>query len=182
MFNQRIILLLIVVAFIVSDNATSQVYLTKEETLKLYFPQSSIERKTLFLTDEQLQKIQSIAKAKLDSKILTYYVANGAKGIDGYAFFETHIVRTMPETFIAVLDQNGIIRAVEILAFYEPEDYLPSKRWLALFGQKNLNDNLWVKRGIPNISGATLSTHAITEGVRRILATFSIAIPKETQP
>ncbi len=85
----------------------------------------------------------------------------------------------MPETFMAVINPDSTVRAVEILAFYEPEDYLPPKRWIEQFRSKSLNSDLWLKRGVQNIVGATLSAQSVTEGVRRLLSTFEVAIPKE---
>jgi hypothetical protein len=157
----------------------AQVFLTKDEALTRAFPGAVIERKTLFLTEQQAQAIQAKAKAKIESNIVPYYVARvGSKKI-GYAFFETHVVRTMPATFMTIVNPDSSVRAVELLAFYEPEDYLPPKRWLELFTAKRLENDLFLKRGIANIAGATLSAHAISEGVRRILATFEVAVPKE---
>ncbi len=70
---------------------------------------------------------------------------------------------------------------VEILAFYEPEDYCPPKKWLQLFSKKELNDDLRVKRGIRNVAGATLTTQAITDTVRRAIATYRVAVITQTQ-
>lgn len=155
----------------------SQVYLTKDEALKLAFPErAKVERKTVFLTDEQVEWIQKMAKAKLESKVVTYYVGSADTGVIGYAFFETHVVRTMPETFMAVIGKNGRVQMVEILAFYEPEDYRPSARWLGQFTNRELSDDLWLKRGIRTMSGATISAQKITEGVRRTLAIYQAAI------
>jgi hypothetical protein len=157
-----------------------QVYLTKDDALKLYFPDAlTVERKTVFLTNQQVEMIQARARARVNSRVLTYYVGKGATGPLGYAFFETQTVRTMPETFLVVINPDSSVRAVELLAFYEPEDYLPPPRWLKLFANKTLRDDLWLKRGVQNIVGATISAQSITDGVRRILATFEIAIPKE---
>jgi hypothetical protein len=85
----------------------------------------------------------------------------------------------MPETFMAVIRPDSTVGAVEVLAFYEPEDYLPPARWLSLLVDSRLTDELRLNRGVRNISGATLSAQAITNGVRRLLATFEVAIPKE---
>ncbi len=156
-----------------SSLGISQVYLTKNDALAMYLGKNN-ERKTIFLTDEQVTNIQQLAKAKVESKIVTYYSSQ-----KGFAFFETRTVRTMPATFIVVVNPNGSVRAVEMLAFYEPEDYLPTKKWMATFEHKTINDDLWLKRGIYNISGATLSAYAITESVRKILATYQIAIAQE---
>lgn len=173
-------LLPVVLAILVPSAAGAGVYLTQEQALKLAFPKATaIERRTVFLTEEQVKSIQSVAKAKVESKIVAYYVGKGSKGIEGYAFFETHVVRTMPETFMAVITPDGTLRFVEMLAFYEPEDYVPPRKWLGLFSSKKLDETLWVKRGVRNIAGATLTAQAITQGVRKILAIFEVVVQKE---
>jgi Na+-translocating ferredoxin:NAD+ oxidoreductase subunit G len=162
-----------------SAPAWAGVLMTQEEALKRAFPGASVERKTVFLEEAQVKEIQNLARAKLESEVVTFYVGKSTAGVLGYAFVETHIVRTMPETFMAVLNPDGTVSFVEILAFYEPEDYLPPKRWLGLFGNKKLDNDLMVKRGIRNVTGATLTAQAITDGVRRILAIYQVAIQKE---
>ncbi len=172
--------LLVCVFGFASVGLHGQVYMTRDEALKQYFPNAvELERKTSFLSDEQVRLIQSRSRARVESKILTYYVGRGPSGVRGYAFFETQTVRTMPETFLVVVNPDSSVRAVELLAFYEPEDYLPPKRWLGLFARRRIDDDLWLKRGVQNIVGATISAQSITDGVRRVLATFEIAVPKE---
>ncbi len=161
------------------QSSHAQVFKTQQKALQEAFPNSdSIERKVLFLTDEQVNQIQKLAKAKLESKIVTFYMGQKADSVTGYAFFETNIVRTKPETFIVVLDKKARLKFVEVLAFYEPLDYLPTSNWFALFTGKILNDKLWPKRDIHNITGATLSVQAITQGVRKMLAIYEVAIAK----
>ncbi len=163
--------------FISIQPTHAQVFKTQQKALQEAFPNSDlIDRKVLFLTDEQVDQIQKLAKSKLESQIVTFYVGKKADAITGYAFFETNIVRTKPETFIVVLGPNAKIKHVEVLAFYEPFDYLPTSNWFDLFGGKILNSNLWPKRDIHNITGATLSVQAITQGVRKILAVYQVVI------
>jgi electron transport complex protein RnfG len=176
--TMRISSALFVLLFCV-NGLSAQVYLTKNEALQRAFPGAAIDRRTLFLSENQVREIQTKAKAKIESRIVTYYVAKRAEVIDGYAFFETHIVRTMPATFMTVINPDSSVRSVELLAFYEPEDYLPPRRWLELFKVKRLADDLFLKRGIRNIAGATLSAHAIAEGVRRALAIFEVIVSQE---
>ena len=162
---------------LLSGPANARVYMNQEAALRLAFAdKTQVERKTLFLKPPQIQAIQKKAKSKINSELVTYYVGQEKGRVLGYAFFESHIVRTMPETFMVVLDAQGRVRFVEMLAFFEPEDYLPPPKWLELFENKALDKDLWVKRGIRNISGSTLTTQAITAGVRRILAIYEIAI------
>ncbi len=158
----------------------AQVYLTQEQALRLYFPEPArIDRRTVFLTDRQVDTIRQAAQARVESKIVSYYVGKDGPTVLGYAFFETQTVRTMPATYMVVLRPDGEVRGVEILAFYEPEDYLPPRAWLRLFSGKGGASDLRLKRGIQNVVGATLSAQGLTEGVRRVLSTFAVAIPKE---
>lgn len=158
----------------------AQVYLTKDEALRLYFPnETKVNRKTIFLSDDQLQQIQSRARAKVDSKILTYYEYIEDGKLQAVAFFETQTVRTHPATYMILLNSDGSVKAVDMLAFFEPEDYLPPKRWFAQFTRKTLNDDIHTKRGIPNVAGATLSAQAVTESVRKYMTIFELLFSKE---
>ena len=77
----------------------AKVFKTQQQALQEAFPNNDlIERKTLFLTTPQVNQIQKLAKAKLESKIVTFYVGKKADSLMGYAFFESNIVRTRPET------------------------------------------------------------------------------------
>lgn len=175
-----VFLLLFILKLLIFSSSYAQVFKTKNEALLQAFPEKdSVARKVLFLTEKQVEEIQKLAKAKLESKIITYYVGSTADSVLGYAFFETSIVRTKPATFMVVVNPDGKVKYIEILAFYEPADYLPTNNWYNLFKEKQLNEDLWPKRGIHNITGATLSVRAITLGVRKILAIFEIAISKE---
>ncbi|MFQ5674562.1 MAG: FMN-binding protein [bacterium] len=155
----------------------SQVFKTQELALKQAFPGDSVvQRRVLFLTDKQVSEIEKLAKTTVESKIVTYYEGARNNSTLGYAFFETNIVRTKPETFLVLLTPAGTVKKVEMLAFYEPMDYFPTANWFKLFKGKRLNDTLWPKRGIHNITGATLTVRAVTKGVRTILAIYQIAI------
>jgi len=139
--------------------------------LRQAFPESArVSRKAVFLTNDQVAHIQENAKTKLESKVVTYYTGSENDSVLGYAYFESGIVRTKPATYMVVLDSDGEVKYVEILAFYEPLDYLPAPNWLALFEGAILKTGLWPGRDIHNITGATLTTRAITLGVRKILA------------
>lgn len=157
----------------------AKVYLTKDEALKQAFPgAATIERSTLFFDEEDVKRIQELSKAKVESKIFNYYTAKEGNRIVGYAVFESHIVRTKPEVFMAVITPKGEVERIEILAFYEPEEYLPPKRWLAIFKGKRLDDQLRVRRGIHAISGATMTVEGLTREIRKVLAVFELKIIK----
>jgi len=100
---------------------------------------------------------------------VTYYEVSLDETLAGVAFVDKHVVRTATELLLICLRPDGSVRAVEILAWNEPEDYLPSRRWLET--AKGLSDPETARpgHGVPRIAGATLSGQAITAAVRRAL-------------
>lgn len=154
--------------------AGARVLLRQEGALRLAFPDAQPERRTAYLTQEQVERAQDLGRVRVESRVWIYYVARSSAQETTYAYFETHTVRTMPETFMAVLDGAGELRFVELLAFHEPDDYLPSARWLRQFDGRALGGGLMVRRGIRNIAGASLTSQSLTDGVRRILAVHAI--------
>lgn len=155
----------------------AKVYTTKEEALKKAFGGSStIERENLFLAEEDVKRIEALSRTRMESRLFTYYRAVEKRKITGYAYIGSHVVRTKPEIYMAVINPDGSARYVEILAFYEPEEYLPVKRWFDQFGNRKLDDTLWPRSGIHAVTGATMSVNGITREVRMVLAVFELMI------
>ncbi len=157
--------------------ARAKVFYSKQEALALAFPDAErVETRTFFLTEEQVQQAATLATAPIDSKLVTFYVGHKDGQPLGYALIDTNVVRTLPETFLIVLSPAGVVQKLFVLAFYEPEEYLPPERWLRQFEQKTLSPDLQLRRDIHGIAGSTLSARAVTSGVRRALALFQVLI------
>ena len=134
------------------------------------FPGEALERETVYLTKEQQAEIESLAGSKLSSGIVYCY-----RSATAIAYLDSHKVRTLPETLMVVIRQDGSVHKVKVLAFREPEEYLPSDRWYAQFEGKVLSKELQLKKGIDGKTGATLTARATTTSVRRALAIHQVA-------
>lgn len=155
--------------------AVAEVFHSRESALALAFKDADrVEPKTLFLTETQRGEIERRSGSAIESRMISYYVGIRGSAFLGYAFFDTHVVRTLPETFMVVLGPSGTVQSVHILAFHEPTDYLPPARWLAQFSGRVLTPGLAVNRDIAGIAGSSLSVQAVTMGVRRILALWPL--------
>ena len=166
----------VLILALATSQGMAKVYLTQEAALKTAFPPPiQVERKTLFLSEEQAAAVSREAGSKINGRVFSYYVGKNQAGIHGYAYFDTHLVRTLPETVMVLLASDGTIRRVEILSFSEPEDYFPREAWLGQFSGKGLDSGLAIRRGIHNLSGASLTAEAITAACRRILALHRLA-------
>ena len=154
----------------------AKTYLTQPQALQIAFSSYQVQRKTLFLTAVQAAQIEQASGIKPDSLIYSYYVARSSTGIAGIAFFDRRIVRSMPVTYMAVVNPSGTISYVDVLSFDEPEDYLPPARWLALYKNHALDKDLAIGRDIPHITGASLTSQAMNDGIRLILAIYKVGI------
>jgi hypothetical protein len=155
--------------------AGAKVFLSRKEAVATAFPGAErVEEKTWVLDDAQVSAIQSLARERLDSKLVTVYTGVRDGRIVGHALIDIHTVRTQPEAFLVVVDPEGVVRDVRMVAFYEPQEYLPSDRWLEQFRDEKLSQELHLQRKIHVIAGSTLSSRAVTGGVRRALALFEV--------
>ncbi|MDE2847418.1 MAG: FMN-binding protein [Gemmatimonadota bacterium] len=150
--------------------ASASVYMTVGEALEMTFPECEIVRRTVYLTEKQKTDAGGLARAELNNAIIYPYVAMKDGRIAGFAYFDSHIVRTLGETIMVAIDRNDRVMRVELLVFNEPPEYIPPDAWYRLFTDQRLDDRLAVNREIRGILGATLTTHSTTDAVRRMLA------------
>lgn len=161
--------------------ASAKIFYSKEGALKLAFPRADrVEPRHLFLTSEQAHRIERLAQASVKSRLVTVYVGYRQGKLLGFAIIDTHVVRTLPETFLVVLNPRGRIDAVHVLAFHEPQEYMPPAGWLRQFRGRSLSPGLRIRQEVAGIAGATMSAHAMTAGIRKVLAIFEVLLRPAT--
>lgn len=176
-------LVLVVGLLAVTDPAGAGAFLSRKEALEIAFPDAErVERETIVLDEEQSQAVAALARAKLDSRLVTLYTGRRGGEILGYAFIEVHTVRTLPEALLVVLSPDGRVRSLRMVAFYEPGEYLPSERWLEQFDHQTLEPELRLGGRIHAIAGSTLSSRAVTSAVRRSLALYEVLVGRTRAP
>jgi Na+-translocating ferredoxin:NAD+ oxidoreductase RnfG subunit len=147
--------------------------LTQQEALAAAFPPPAvIARRTAFLSPEELEAARAEAgpDAPVDQRVVTYYVAEREGRPEGVAYFDSHRVRTLNEVLMIVVQPDERIRSIEVLRFAEPPEYHAGEAWLRQFEGRALDQELSLKSGIANMTGATLTSNAVTRAARRVLA------------
>lgn len=172
--------LVLLLALAGASAAGAKVFHSQNEAIALAFPDAErTEVETFVLSAEQARRVEELAKAPVETKLVRIWRGLRGGEVEGYALIDVHTVRTHPEAFLVVLSPEGSVRSVRILAFHEPLDYLPSERWYQQFGGKAQGDALRVGGDVHGIVGATLSAQATAQGVRRALALYQVLIRKE---
>jgi Na+-translocating ferredoxin:NAD+ oxidoreductase RnfG subunit len=92
----------------------------------------------------------------------------------GLFVFDRVIGKHLFIDYAVALDPGGRVQSVEILQYRESYGgEIRSPSWLAQFVGKTSSSPLELGKDIRNISGATLSSTHVTEGVKRVVANAS---------
>jgi hypothetical protein len=158
--------------------ASAKVFVTVDEALRLAFPGCEVVRRTAYLTAGQVKQAKDLSGVDVPSALVAYHEARRNGQLVGTAWFDTHRVRTLPETLLIVVDPQGRVARLEVISFREPEEYMPRGAWYDQFRGRRLDRELALKSGIHPVSGATLTARATTSAVRRVLALHQVIGPK----
>jgi hypothetical protein len=151
--------------------AQARVFMTQEQALASAFPPGTrVVRQTYFLKAAQLAAAKKESGVDFADQMIVRYAGMDGDRAVGYAYFDSHRVRTMAETVMVVVTPDGKAGRIDILSFDEPPDYQPRPRWLEQFRGLKLDDELSLDGAIRPISGASLSGRAIVSASRKVLA------------
>ncbi|MDD5211100.1 MAG: FMN-binding protein [Sulfuricurvum sp.] len=141
------------------------------------FASKTVDTQNIILSDAQLQQLIKSSQQPIDSKLYRIYVAKNGDKTAGYGVLMNKKVRTKTAVALYLIGTDTKIKSIEIVAFNEPMEYLPTATWLNVFDQKSSANTLKLNQDIPTTTGATLSARAITDGARAALALLTIVKP-----
>ncbi len=167
---------LILILLMAPSLGAETVFLKPAEALKLIFKDSKeIVSEKKRLTQEQAANLGKQLGAKLAKEEWTFYVARTGSKVDGYALIDHEIGKTEPITFLTAINPDGTVKTVEILVYREPiGGEVHEKAFLKQYQGKKGADPVRVGQDIKNISGATMSSRAVSRGVKRDLILWGL--------
>jgi Na+-translocating ferredoxin:NAD+ oxidoreductase RnfG subunit len=166
---------LLVTCLIASAAAAGEI--SRDEALAEVYPGAAVRAEQLFLTPAQQQAVRARAGGEGSTALVARYVASRDGQVVGYAYVDTHTVRTKKETLLISLDAEGNVLRVDVTAFQEPREYQAPPPWLRQYADRALSDDLAINRAIRPIAGATLTARATNAAVRRALAIDAVLRP-----
>lgn len=150
------------------NQSQARVFLRVEDAIVRYFADCKMKDESFFLTTEQIKKAENFSGLKIDTKLLSRKIATCPSG-EKFIYLDTHIVRTQKEVLMIVLNQAELEK-VEVLSFYEPDQYIPGKKWYDFFKKIKKVEPAVLGGNIPHISGASLTSRATVTAVNRVVA------------
>ncbi|MEN8147616.1 MAG: FMN-binding protein [Campylobacterota bacterium] len=140
----------------------------------VYGDDVKITKKNVLLSLEKAAIVYRQAKMKKGSKIFrTYRVTKDGRPV-AYGVLLSRVVRSKDAAILYMVSPDGVIDAIEVIAFNEPPEFIPTKNYVDQFKGKSAKDTLRVGKDIPTVTGATMSARNVTDGARLALAVFDM--------
>ncbi|HEX8936697.1 MAG TPA: FMN-binding protein [Sphingomicrobium sp.] len=173
MLHRPFIRLLPLAALAFPGGVSATVYLTVDQAQSAMFPHQKL---TPAFRQLQPAEIAAIKRASGETPLSKQLQAWRAQ--DGGWFIVDRVIGKHEFiTYAVALTRDGAVRNVEILDYRETYGgEVRNPAWRQQFVGKRFGAGVELGKGIRNISGATLSSRHVTDGVRRLLATWEVVL------
>ena len=170
-FNFKIVGLL---ALLATTASADEIYWKPRDILAEFFRSShAVGFKKVTIADEVRSRIARRLGYAPARQSYNFYVATSDGKVDGYAFIDEEMGEHLPITFAVKLSKEGLVERQEVMVYREPRgDEVRDEHFRKQFVGKSARDSLSINDDIVAISGATISSRAMSAGVKRALVLF----------
>lgn len=160
-------------AIVITVPAHATVYLTLEQAQQALLPGATLTPHPIKLTPEQTKAIEQKSGVNVRNQEQKVWRAG-----DGSFFILDEVIGKHEYiTYAVALNADGSVRGIEIMEYRESYGYeVREADWRKQFVGKNSASSLTLGKDIENVGGATLSCRHITDGVKRLLAFYDVAL------
>jgi len=153
-------------------------YLSVDAAQKAVYPDAdSFNEIVIAQSPEQLQSLLAKAGPQPTHGVIRIWTASRNGALLGHVFVDEVIGKQNLITYAVGIDADGALRNLEIMAYRESHGgEVRNAAWRAQFDHHNNLEQLRFGTDIKNISGATLSSEHVTQGVRWLLALWQAAL------
>jgi Na+-transporting NADH:ubiquinone oxidoreductase subunit C len=158
---------------LIAPSAFAIQYLSVEQAQHAIFPGKSFTAAPVKLTSVQRKAIEQASGVRmLRDEQQVWRVSGG-----GWFIVDEVVGKHEFINYAAGLTADGSVKQIEIMDYRETYGgQIRDQKWRAQFVGKTSKSMLKLDSDIKNISGATLSCRHITDGVKRLLAFYEIAL------
>jgi len=135
----------------------------------------SISMHTLKLDAKLKKLVQNKVKQRFYRDELYYWAISNNDTTIAYALMDNVIGKSMPITFLVIVNNKGNIEATEVIKYREAYGgEVGNKNWLAQFTNSTNTSQFMVGKNIDGISGATISVYSLSKGIQKIAILFPL--------
>lgn len=160
-------------AVIVTVPAAATVYFTDEQAKLALFPGASFAPVPLHLSDADRRAMRE--RSSVHEPFRADRVWRVSTG--GWLLIDEVLGKHERIKYAVAIGDDGAVRGLEIMEYRESYGYeVREAAWRAQFVGKTAASPLKLGGDIRNISGATLSSKHLTDGVKRLLVLYELAL------
>ena len=165
-------LLMILTSFL----SAGDIKIACEEYLFNLYPKNTDITMHILKLDKQIKnEAEYQVKQKFYRDKLYYWAISQGDTTIAYAFLDNVIGKSMPITFMVVLNDNGNIINTNVIKYREAYGgEVSNKAWLTQFTNRNQNSSYIVGNDIDGITGATISVNSLSKGIKKIVFLFPL--------
>jgi len=161
------------VSALIAPSAFAVRYLTVDQAQQAIFPSKSFTAAPVKLTSSQRKAIEQASGLRVLHDEQQVWRVSG----DSWFIVDEVVGKHEFITYAVGLNADGSVKQIEIMDYRETYGgQIRDQKWRAQFVGKTSKSPLKLDNDIKNISGATLSCRHITDGVKRLLAFYEIAL------
>ncbi|MBZ0165346.1 MAG: FMN-binding protein [Candidatus Omnitrophica bacterium] len=166
------ILLITMLILGAAASASGEYLISADKALKkMYKKATHFERRLVSLNDDQQRRIEEDAQIRFGPSHvpqLVVYTAYEGDLIVGRIIEDTVVGKWGPIHYMTAFDTAGTVREVVVLDYHEIRGKPAAKRrFLKQYKGKNAADPIRVRKDIDGITGATITSRSLTDGVRK---------------
>jgi Na+-translocating ferredoxin:NAD+ oxidoreductase RnfG subunit len=153
--------------------AQAKIYVTAEQAQKILFTNKQLIKAPIIITDD-LQERMRVASS-IRHPFRGDHIWKAPDG--GWLIIDEVVGKHEMITYAVGIAPNGSILGIEILEYVESYGYeVAEAQWRRQFIGKTAKDPIKLNQDIQNIGGATLSCKHLTDGVKRVLTLYNLAL------
>jgi len=153
--------------------AHAKIYLSIDQAKKIMFGTADMQHRPIILAkeiQEKMRQASSVSHTFESNRI--WKAPNG-----GWFIVDEVVGKHEMITYALGINSDGSIKQVEILEYRESYGFeVADIAWRQQFVGKKVNAPLKVNQDIQNISGATLSSKHLTDGVKRLMVMHDLVL------
>ena len=152
-----------------TTNLYAETYLTVDQAKQVMWEQTAMQKVPVKLTKEQMKSIKKASGTRVRDEVV--HVWKTSTG--GWFIVDQVVGKHEMIDFAVALTKDGKVKDVEVLEYRETYgSEVKNPKWLAQFFGKDYKTHFEIDENVKNISGATLSSVHITDGVNRLMHTW----------
>lgn len=165
------------VALAVPAQVGATVYLTIPAAQQSLFPGARFVEHPLVLSDPQRKAIAKASGTPGYDKVQRVWDARSGDKRIGWFIVDRVIGKHDYITYAIAFTPDGAVQGIEILDYRETYGgEVRNSKWRQQFVGKRFGSPVKLGADIKNISGATLSSRHVTDGIRRLLVTYQLLL------